>query len=231
MAEFHFVEDYQKIVQNLIASCPTIDEAMATAVGGNYLEIGQIEKNILLYAGLKPGMNIIDFGCGSGRLAYALPKEYNLNYLGIDIIDELLDYASSKAPKNYRFLNHRNFNIPAENESVDIICAFSVFTHLLHHESYIYLEDMKRILKTGKGVLIFSFHEFGLPEHWNIFLSTVADQKNGTSLHLNTFIEKSVIRTWADKLDFEVIEIINGDEKKFEGKTLGQSVAILKKKL
>jgi len=229
MAQFHFVEDYQKHVQNLISSCQTIDEAMSLAVGGGYLEIGQIEKDILLYAGMQPRMSIIDYGCGSGRLAHALPEEYNLNYLGIDIVDELLDYAVSKSPSNYKFKKHQQLNVPVVSESADIICVFSVFTHLLHHESYIYLEDMKRVLREG-GIIIFSFLEFELSDHWAIFSATVEAQRNSTLPALNTFIEKSVIRIWAEKLNFEIIELINGNERKFGGKALGQSIAILKKR-
>ena len=39
-----------------------------------------------------------------------------------------------------------------------MILAFSVFTHLLHEESFIYLEDFKRVLKPG-GSVVFSFLE------------------------------------------------------------------------
>ena len=43
-SKFHFVNDYQKHVKRLIGSSSTVDEAMALAVGGNYLEVGQVEK-------------------------------------------------------------------------------------------------------------------------------------------------------------------------------------------
>ena len=148
-----------------------------------------------------------------------MPEEYNLDYLGVDIIDELLDYAKTKAPKNYRFIKHQELSVPAKSESVDMICAFSLFTHLTHHESFIYLQEMHRVLKP-KGILVFSFLEFESLKHWSVFLSTVESQKNGTLPHLNTFIEKSVIKIWADKLNFEIIEI-------FEE---GQTMVILKRK-
>ncbi|MDR1174626.1 MAG: class I SAM-dependent methyltransferase [Treponema sp.] len=225
--EFHFVQDYQKRVKNLIRSYP-IDEAMSLAVGGNYFEIGNIEKDILLQYGLKPNMSIVDYGCGSGRLAHALPIEYNINYIGIDILDELINYAKTKSPANYKFIKHRKLSVPLNSESADMICAFSVFTHLLHEESYIYIEDMKRVLKKG-GKLVFSFCEFGLPEHWPVFLSTVDNQRIGILPDLNTFIEKSVIKIWAERLEFKLLEMVDGNNKKFNGKCLGQSLAILEK--
>ncbi|MDD4915980.1 MAG: hypothetical protein PHW13_13195 [Methylococcales bacterium] len=47
MAKFHFVEDYEAHVKNLIATKP-LDEAMSDAVGGNYHLIGDIEKSIVM---------------------------------------------------------------------------------------------------------------------------------------------------------------------------------------
>lgn len=143
MAQFHFVEDYQKLVQNLIETHP-IDEAMSLAVGGGFDTVGNIEKDILLYAGLKPGMTVLDYGSGSGRLAVALSKHFDIRYIfdikyiGIDIIDELLDYAASKTPKHYKYIKHHNLSVPLKSGSVDLICAFSLFTHLLHSEAYIF---------------------------------------------------------------------------------------------
>jgi 2-polyprenyl-3-methyl-5-hydroxy-6-metoxy-1,4-benzoquinol methylase len=104
MAEFHFVEDYERHVASLCESHP-IDEAMALAVGGGgYSQIGEIERDILLYAGLNDGMYVIDIGCGSGRLASVLSRTgKSLQYIGTDVVQKLLDYAASKSCKHFRF--------------------------------------------------------------------------------------------------------------------------------
>ncbi len=227
MAQFHFVEDYQAYVKHLLATKP-LDEAMSEAIGGSYEKIGHIEKDIVTYAGLKEGMKLIDYGCGSGRLAHALGISIKIDYLGIDVVDELLNYAASKSPAHYQFLNHQALNVPAEETSVDMVCAFSLFTHLLHTETYLYLEDMQRVLRPG-GRMVFSFLEFAMPSHWSVFEATVAQQRNSQVPHLNIFIEKNAIQCWANQLGFKVIELINGDIEKFNGKALGQSIAILEK--
>ncbi len=49
MAEFHFVEDYEKFVASLLAQYP-VDKAMEIAVGGDYDTIGQIEVDVLRHA-------------------------------------------------------------------------------------------------------------------------------------------------------------------------------------
>jgi len=46
MAQFHFIEDYERHVAHLIKKYP-IDEAMSLAIGGSYQEIGTIEADIL----------------------------------------------------------------------------------------------------------------------------------------------------------------------------------------
>ena len=97
MAQFHFVEDYEKLVARLVAKYP-IDEAMSYAVGGNYEMFGQIEAALLKKVGLEDGMHLVDLGCGSGRLATELHATTKISYVGIDIVQKLLDYAKTKAP-------------------------------------------------------------------------------------------------------------------------------------
>ena len=57
---------------------------------------------------------------------------------------------------------NRALYIPAPDACADMVCAFSVFTHLLHTETYLYLEDIRRVLRPG-GRLVFSFLEFANP--------------------------------------------------------------------
>ncbi|MCL2252621.1 MAG: class I SAM-dependent methyltransferase [Treponema sp.] len=199
------------------------DEAMRIAAGsgGGYIETGNLQKEILINYGLKPNMSIIDFGCGSGRLANALPADYNLDYLGIDVIEELLKFARSKSPKNYKFNMHKKLlSVPVKSESMDFICAFELFPFLLHEEIYIYLEDMKRALKKD-GRVIFSFLEFDNHQHWHVFNNSVNDKKNKMPSCLNTFTEKPVLKLWAEKIGFKIIEFANTPYK--------QSLAIFEK--
>ena len=79
------------------------------------------------------------------------------------------------------------------------------------------------------GILVFSFLEFREPAHWPVFQATVDSQLNSTLPHLNVFIEKSVIEVWANKLGYNIVEIIDGTDARFNGKALGQSIAILRK--
>ncbi|MBV9392756.1 MAG: class I SAM-dependent methyltransferase [Verrucomicrobia bacterium] len=227
MAEFHFVEDYERFVADLIKSHP-LDEAMSLAVGGNYEEFGNVEADIMLYAGLKNGMSLLDFGCGSGRLASVLGRSTKIDYTGIDVVQPLLDYAKSRSPAHYRFLLNRSLSMPTGDNAHDFVSAFSVFTHLLPAESYIYLEDIKRTLKPD-GKLVFSFLEFMTASQWAAFQVTVDALKHEAKAPLVTFMERSVIDVWCTRLGYVVQDYITGTEAPWGGSPLWQSVAILKK--
>lgn len=226
LTPFHFVRDYERLVDQLVRNYP-IDEAMSMAVGGRFESIGAIERDVLNYLGLKDGMSLMDLGCGSGRLASALSKRYKLDYTGADIVQALLDYAKTKSDPAYAFLLHRDLSIPLPDGSQDFFTAFSVFTHLLHNESYIYLEEAKRILKPN-GLAVFSFLEFAAPTHWATFTHTTAATRMRSCPHLNTFIERSAIAVWAEHLDFTVVEFIDPDKAPWGGIPLGQSIAVLR---
>ncbi len=116
MAQFHFVEDYEKHVENLLAAY-SIDEAMSLAVGGDYDKIGKLELEVVKYAGLRGGMTLLDMGCGSGRLAVAASSKIQIDYVGVDVVQSLLDYAKSKSPTHYRFIKNHSLTIPLPDQS------------------------------------------------------------------------------------------------------------------
>jgi len=225
MAKFHFVEDYERLVAQLMATYP-LDEAMSRAVGGLFELFGSIEAQLLADLGLKDGMRVIDLGCGSGRGAIAISRRFNVSYLGTDIVRALLEYAASKSPPHYQFRLHPELSIPAPDESADMVCAFSLFTHLLHAETYIYLEESVRVLKEN-GILVFSYLEFS--HHWNVFRDTVNAQRADTLPHLNMFIERSAIEQWSQHLGLQIDQFISPSKPIFQGHSFGQSVVVLRK--
>ncbi|MCJ2108916.1 class I SAM-dependent methyltransferase [Methylobacterium sp. E-041] len=172
---------------------------------------------------------IIDFGCGSGRLAVHVSREFDISYLGLDVVQQLLNYAKTKTPKHYEYLLNRKLSIPSSNESVDWFAAFSVFTHLLHSESFIYLHDMYSCLIPG-GKVVASFLEFEHMLHWHVFEATVNQQRNSTTPHLNQFIERNQFRVWASNIGFSGVEFIDGNAAPWSsGHALGQSIVIFTK--
>jgi ubiquinone/menaquinone biosynthesis C-methylase UbiE len=138
----------------------------------------------------------------------------------------MLDYAKTKAPA-YEFILHRGLSIPLPTDSADMICAFSLFTHLLQTETYIYLEEAVRVLKPN-GRIVFSFLEFSEPVHWNIFVLSKNAHKEWTP-PLNMFMERSTIKTWAAHLNLIVERFIAGTEAIGSYRGLGQSAVVLRR--
>ena len=219
------------------------DEAMKLAVGGEFEAIGLLELELLKHVGLRQDDYLIDVGCGSGRLARPLASYLTGRYLGIDVVPTLLVYARQLVNRpDWRFETAAGLTIPEDADAADVVCFFSVFTHLLHEQSFLYLREARRVLKPG-GRIVFSFLDFTMPGHWAVFEGNVADV-GVNAQHLNMFMSKDGIAVWADRLGMEVETIRDGSDSfvplsssiRFENGssmdgcgTLGQSVCVLRK--
>jgi ubiquinone/menaquinone biosynthesis C-methylase UbiE len=223
-------ERYREHFQALSSVQEDDKKAASLAVGGDFERIGKIEFEILKKFGLKPHHSVVDVGCGSGRLASSLNENHEGSYLGTDVVPELLEYAQSLTNrKDWRFEMVNDLIIPMEDGHADFACFFSVFTHLLHEQTFRYLRETHRVLKTG-GKIIFSFLEFKIPSHWAAFEGSL--QVEDTP-HLNMFMDRFAIEAWADHLDLKLEAILDGDKPQVETyenrDSLGQSVAVLVK--
>ena len=153
---------------------------------------------------------------------------------------DLLDYASALVKRpDWQFELVSGLTIPAGDGEAAMVCFFSVFTHLLHEESYSYLREASRVLRPG-GKVVFSFLEFSVDEHWNVFADNV--DSIGLPHHLNQFMSRDGIEAWARHLELTLEQVYPGDipyiplqqpivlenGQRYETLgTFGQSVAIL----
>ena len=235
---------YRRLVKNLLARSRSEDEAMSLAVGGEFEAIGLIERDLLIFIGLPRDGFVVDVGCGSGRLAVPLSGYLKGGYLGTDVVPELLAYARRVVARpDWRFELVDGLVIPAADGTADVVCFFSVFTHLLHEESYRYLEEAKRVLKPS-GRIVFSFLEFAVASLWYVFEANLATL--GSDLPLNQFMSRDAIHAWAEHLGLTVVAIYDDDSPAiplaqpvarpnfglyFEKMgALGQSICVLAKK-
>ncbi len=233
-SESHSIKDYSRLVSHLIATHPdNIDLAMAKAVGaltlGIYRDLGDRQYQVLRRFGLQEGHAIYDLACGSGRTASALQRHgWTGAYAGADIIPELVEYATQKNPE-FRFFVHPDYSIRADDNSQDMIFAWSLFTHLQLEEIFLYSKDCLRALKPG-GIFIFSFLTFKDQLHREHFLSRVKALENGIpSVHLDTFLNQEMIGIlFTQLLGFRLVKFVD-DETASPSDKFGQALAIFQK--
>lgn len=208
------------------------DEAMELAVGGgDFAGIGEIMSGLVRHYGLPADGYLIDVGCGSGRLAKPISTYLKGRYLGFDLVPELIAHARRiTARPDWRFEVIDHISIPETDGEADMVCFFSVLTHLLHEQGYWYLEEAKRVLRPG-GRIIFSFLEFTEPAHWQVFADTLEGTKQRRIFPLNVFIDRDALPIWAQHLGLELVEIRGAAEVVAAEGNLGQAICVLQKPL
>ncbi len=123
-------------------------------------------------------VRILEFGCGSGRFATLLNHNFagKFDYVGIDLSDELLSYASKDNP-NLTFFQWditkliKNF----EQESFDLIVWTSSFQHIpTPKERSFLMKNFYRLLDY-KWILLMtnrSLSDWFIKKHWKIVIKS-----------------------------------------------------------
>lgn len=121
-------------------------------------------------------IRVLEFGCGSGRFATLLNQNFpgQFDYVGIDLSDELLSYASKENP-NLTFFQWditklvKNF----EQESFDLVVWTSSFQHIPTTKERSYLMKNFYRLLDYDGMLLMtnrSLSDWFIKKHWKIVM-------------------------------------------------------------
>ena len=105
---------------------------------------------------LKDGANILDFGCGVGRLSlWNIFKKQH--YFGVDQSQDMIEIAKkySEGDKNVSFASYNGQKLPFNDNSFDCIIAIWVLQHILDDNKIRDLaNEFSRILKENGKILI-----------------------------------------------------------------------------
>lgn len=127
-------------------------------------------------AGLRPGDQVLDVGCGMGRMALPLTGYLDPaagRYTGFDIDPGAIRWCQAQITPRYPHFTfqhvpviNRNyqltgaaadrFRFPYPDAAFDFVIATSLFTHMLPADAQNYLDEIARVLRPGgRGLLTF----------------------------------------------------------------------------
>jgi SAM-dependent methyltransferase len=183
------------------AMVPAYGQRFTGYSGDDFVESGKGLVNVLANtAGLTACRNVLDIGSGIGRLAIPLTRLITSpgSYDGLEIVERGVRWCTTSITPmhpHFRFTHANVFNaeynpggtvkaaeyeLPYRDSSFDIVCLFSVFTHMLIADVEHYLAEISRVLRqggrlaatflilneeslksmqAGKGVYNFTYHE------------------------------------------------------------------------
>lgn len=127
---------------------------------------GKQQLAFLISRGMKPHHTLLDFGCGTGRLAIlAAPYLFNGNYLGVDISQSAVSHADSLLTKSGYcgavLLGDGTLDAAKTSAPFDFIWSHSVFTHIP-------MDVIQKIFADLSGIefweYCFTFKESGAPQ-------------------------------------------------------------------
>jgi SAM-dependent methyltransferase len=206
---------------HLVSYMP-LDEAKNLFVGGgDPIQTGKRELDVIKSVMSIDGADIVDIGCGIGRLTRHLLDAPISSYLGLDIIEEVLDEARKLTVDDTRFsfAVPENCKIPTDDKTADLVVGFSLITHLLNEEILEYFWEARRVLRDG-GTAVFSFMDLADETHRRNFEQHARQHRHGHG-DLLTYTTQETLSILGSLAGFS-------DVRFADSSAVGQSICILR---
>jgi SAM-dependent methyltransferase len=138
--------------------------------GGDFIQIGDDFFTLFRRAGLEPSSDVLDVGCGFGRMARPMAGWLRGRYEGFDVAPEPIEWCRSRIARrhpNFAFtlLDVANdvynpegsvsagaVRFPYGDDCFDFALLTSVFTHLVAADLLRYLDELARVVRPGGTV-------------------------------------------------------------------------------
>jgi SAM-dependent methyltransferase len=156
---------------------PRPPEKFVQQIGGAFEAGLEFLGYFLDYAGLSRTDRVLDFGCGTGRMAIPLQTYLGPEgrYVGVDVVPELIKWCRDHlqhGDARFRFEQISDGNafyhpkkksgiptrsLPVDDASVTFAFATSVFTHLQAADAQFYLRELGRTLRPGGRLFLTAY--------------------------------------------------------------------------
>ena len=139
--------------------------------GGDFIAVGDAFFGTLKRHSLMPEMDVLDVGCGQGRMARPMTEFLKGRYEGFDIDGSGIEWCKAQYKDAPNFTFHhadvfnarynktgqvaaKDYNFPFEDNCFDRVFLTSVFTHMFKEDVENYLSEIARVLKPGGRCLV-----------------------------------------------------------------------------
>jgi SAM-dependent methyltransferase len=187
------------------------DYAIASYVGGGgaeqYKQVGRMQADWLRdLGGLKPGDDVLEVGCGIGRIAAPLTQYLrDGSYWGFDVVPHGIEWCQQRIGRRYPNFNffvadvyNRAYNLngrqqaseyefPFADGTFDFVFLTSVFTHMLADDVEHYAAEIGRVLRPGGRCYCTAY-----------LVTSEARARMDAKESLRTFKPTADPRTWTD---------------------------------
>lgn len=185
-------------------------------------------------ADVATGLDVLDFGCGAGRIARWLAPEVIAaggSFTGSDLNPKLAGWCAANLAGTYR-ANGLQPPLALADAAVDLVYAHSVLTHLTEPTARAWLAEIARVLRPG-GLALMTFHDEAYAQAWAPEGVAARLDREGYVVWNNALEGSNYISAWTTwarlaemaEPSFEVVEIVPGrnDEP-------AQAIAVLRAK-
>lgn len=109
-----------------------------------------------------PVTNLLDVGCGNGRLAHTIPA---VHYTGLDLSRQLLAIAQQRFPQ-YTFIHGSVLHLPFSDSLFDIVACVATLQHvpsLPYRQTA--MQELARVLKPGGTLFMLNWNLAKQPQY------------------------------------------------------------------